>query len=75
MPVCSTQVNIATVSVNVQCCHVGYEYNNATGQCIFKYSVRNNVILRQDSIKHIYIYVQVKHYSAFIIYDVYVYTH
>ena len=47
------------MNVNVQCCHVGYEYNNDTGQCLFTYSEQNDVILRQDSVKHTYIYIQV----------------
>ncbi|XP_065897681.1 uncharacterized protein [Dysidea avara] len=58
-------VNTATVNVNVQCCHVGYEYNNDTGQCLFTYSEQNDVILRQDSVKHTYIYIQSTRYGGF----------
>ena len=53
------QVNKATVTVNVQCCHVGYEYNNDTGKCMFMYDQRSNDILRPDASQaHIYIRVR-----------------
>ena len=54
------QVNTATVNVNVQCCHVGYVHDCATGRCVFKYSQNNNDILREDMNNHIYIYIRVR---------------
>ena len=55
----AAQVNMATVRVNVQCCHVGYEYSNVTGRCEFMYSENNHLILRQDNLNNSYIYIQV----------------
>ena len=50
---------MATVKVNVLCCHAGYEYDNKTGRCIFKYAENDDVILRQDYSSQNYIYVRV----------------
>ena len=50
---------MATVNVNVLCCHAGYEYDNKTGRCIFKYAENDDVILRQDYSSQKYIYVRV----------------
>ena len=41
---------MATVNMNVLCCHAGYEYDNKTGRCIFKYAENDDAILRQDYI-------------------------
>ncbi|XP_065897673.1 uncharacterized protein [Dysidea avara] len=58
-------VYTATVNINVQCCHVGYEYDGNTGKCAFKYGQDNDDILREDISNHIHIYIRNDRYGGF----------
>lgn len=51
---------MATVNVNVQCCHAGYQYDSESGLCLFKYNEEDDVILRKDYSSQKYIYIRVR---------------
>ena len=59
-------MDIATVNVNISCCHTGYEYSSVTGKCMFQYIEQNDVILREDRTSKKYIYVRVRTFSYII---------
>ena len=50
---------MTVVTVNIQCCHVGYVYNSTTGECVSIYNRNNDIILGPERISNKYVYIRV----------------